>query len=340
MEKPIDKALLRKFLEDQCTPGELETIRQWLQQPVSDEMLHELLTEDWRALAEEYAGEEYPGQDLYDKTRMGLWKESMHRRLAIPLRKRLLPRYAAVWILCLTGMGLLGTWYAGRHQGIPAVAMMKKHNNAGQRSTILLPDSSVIYLGPASTVYFPTTFPGDTREVRLEGQAFFDITHDPAKTFIVRSGDVQTRVLGTSFRVDAFAGRPVTVAVASGKVSVAAILKKGTGGSKVLSVLVPGEKVSWDAVSGIATAGREAVEGLAQWRTGRLTFDHTSLGDIAEQLERQYNVHIRITKASKAQESISGIILPGMPISEAMQILSVTGHFTYKIKEKGIIEIY
>src|SRR6202000_336004 len=93
-------------------------------------------------------------------------------------------------------------------------------NPRGQRSVVRLSDSTIVYLGPDSKINFPGRFNGKTRELNLEGEAFFQVKKDHQHPFIIHTGDVSTTVLGTSFKITAFKGEPLTVSVATGKVRV------------------------------------------------------------------------------------------------------------------------
>ncbi len=109
-------------------------------------------------------------------------------------------------------------------------------NPAGKRSRIILPDSSVVFLNAASKLHYLKAFNEDTREVLLDGEAFFEVVHDASRPFIVRSGVVSTTVLGTSFNVKAFRGDGrIAVTVQSGKVGVS---MSSDGNQKFLQFLL------------------------------------------------------------------------------------------------------
>ena len=98
-----------------------------------------------------------------------------------------------------------------------------KVTTAYQRKKIILPDGTGIWLAPQSTLEYPEEFSGDKRTVKLEGEAFFEVVKDRKRPFTVQSGTLTTRVLGTSFNINAYKSeRSATVTVLTGKVSVAA----------------------------------------------------------------------------------------------------------------------
>jgi transmembrane sensor len=124
-------------------------------------------------------------------------------------------RFAAAIVLLST----VGIWFYMR-EGAKAKTITR-HNNSLAAMTILLSDSSMVILESGSTLVYPSGFSGSTREVTLQGEAFFEIRRNESKPFFVFANQTVTKVLGTSFRVSSNgAGNSVTVSVKTGKVAV------------------------------------------------------------------------------------------------------------------------
>jgi transmembrane sensor len=119
-----------------------------------------------------------------------------------------------------------GTSTSGKLAGLAKVGTLppgwvERHNDQPAAQTVSLPDGSTVTLYTNSTVRYPAAFGKAQREVQLMGQGFFSVTHDPAHPFVVASGEVVTKVLGTSFWVTTRAGNAaVQVVVRTGRVSV------------------------------------------------------------------------------------------------------------------------
>ena len=109
--------------------------------------------------------------------------------------------------------------YTTNKPGTAPLELLVKETQRGQKSTITLADGSTVMLNAQSRLTYPRQFAG-TREVVLEGEAFFLVNHNPDKPFVVRSGRLQTTVLGTSFNIEAFPEKNIKVTVATGKVRV------------------------------------------------------------------------------------------------------------------------
>ena len=98
---------------------------------------------------------------------------------------------------------------------------IKVNTGTAQRKTIQLPDGTQVWLSPSTLVEYPSVFEGDTREVKLSGEAFFEVAHDASHPFIITSDNIQTKVLGTSFNIQAYHNqKKIAVMVVTGKVKI------------------------------------------------------------------------------------------------------------------------
>ncbi|MEM7109610.1 MAG: FecR domain-containing protein [Bacteroidota bacterium] len=153
----------------------------------------------------------------------------------------------------------------------------------GQKKTIVLPEGSTVRLNSESTITYSENFV-QNRQVVLTGEAFFNVKRKMEKPFTVKSGEVQTTVLGTSFNVDNSDDHTVAVTVASGKVRVE---------SNVQVVhLVPGEQGVYTRKLGKLTASKVNVETYTGWKDGILEFKGSTLTEVAGKLEKWYGVRI------------------------------------------------
>lgn len=330
----VSKALILKYLDKRCTPLEKEQVEQWLQLPGNEQVLDEILTEQ---LSDDMlAG---ASADV-EEEKVEAWKAAVHQRMAPPVLKsgrikKMFFRQVAIWATVLFGIGYYAVQQMGRQRsGIAAEALMVKRNAMGQRASITLTDGSVIMLGANSQLTYPETFNGNTREVTLDGEAFFEISEDPLHPFIVHTGEVQTKVLGTSFRISAFSGAPLTVAVATGKVRVD---RQRNGGWMELAVLTPGRQVTWNGKEHHSVVAEVNTADITGWKTGRLVFNNQTLQEVATALERWYNADISFRQPEKAQERITVTLFSGAPLEKTLQTLAAGSNFKYTVSGKQII---
>jgi ferric-dicitrate binding protein FerR (iron transport regulator) len=168
----------------------------------------------------------------------------------------------------------------------------------GQRATIRLLDGTRVELGFASTLRV-RPFRDGRRELTLEGEAVFAVVHDEARPFIVHAGNAVTEDLGTTFSVRAYpSDSAVRVVVVSGKV---AMRRREAGrGSASSAILGPGQLGRLDARGEVEVESGVDTSGYMAWLTGRLSLHHAPLADIAAELERRYDVSIRIPEPAVA----------------------------------------
>ncbi len=325
-----DKELLRKYINGNCTPEELTRVKILLAKPGYSEMLDELLSEDGNpVIADHQAGD----------AQMQGWTNKISRKIAEDNQQRITPvirkpyffRYAAIWIVFALGAGVWGISYLKKAKEPATIAYTEIFNPNGKRTKILLSDSSAVYLGAGSKLRFPERFPDSTREISLEGEAFFEIAHNRKKPFIVHTADIQTKVLGTSFKITAFKGHPLAVEVATGKVRVDRLIAKKL---QSLAVLTPGQQVIY--TNGKTQNTTVTVDDLKEWKEGHLIHTEKPLRFIAEELERWYNVKITIASPKKADMLMDINITANIPINRVMKVLSASGNFKYQINGSEI----
>lgn len=335
MAHETDKTLIRKFIAGNCTPQEQERMKIFMQQPGSLELFDQVMDEDWQGLKKQA-----PVTDDY----ILKFQQRLNKRIgegnvkpATKIRRINFYRYAAVWVLLILGLATYGVWQFRKTTAEPeTIAMLSSHNPNGQRSTITLSDGSVITLGAASSITYPERFAEHTREISLEGEAFFEITPNPQKPFIIHTGEVQTKVLGTSFKIDAFKGEEIAVAVATGKVQVDRKIA-GSGKLKTLALLLPGDAVGYDPVTGLATNNNVPVVELTGWKKGKLTFTGTPLSEMVKILERWYNVKIELRNKQIGKYKMNIQLNGTQPLSQSLEILKATTKAGYKIKDNTVI---
>lgn len=228
-------------------------------------------------------------------------------------------RVAAVLIL-VTFIGMGGRYIYLQKEKNP-LALTEKATQPGQKSTLVLSDGTQIRLNSMSKITFLEEFSDKTREVFLEGEAFFDVAHNETRPFIIRTGGLTTQVLGTSFNVKAFPGEEIEVTVATGKVQVsrttlAKSLPKNynenttesplEGERSSVVYLVPNEQATFSPATGIIEKHEVKLDNYLAWKEGIIQFDNVELGDAVKTLERWYGVTITFQKEKTKHCRIQG----------------------------------
>ncbi len=332
------KALIKKYLDGQCSPEELKQVRAILKKDDAQELFDQIWNEEW-------AHQIDPQQNSAPSQQQQRWKQMLDQRIfddaSVPThtirpfyQRSQFWRYAAVWLVLILGVAFWQISLKKETAVEQVVAFSEMQNPKGQRTQIILPDSSIVYLGAMSKIRFAKKFASNIREVALEGEAFFEVTKNPKKPFVIRTGNISTQVLGTSFKIDAFAGQPIKVLVSTGKVRVDRHVNHQI---QPIAMLLPGEMVTWNESTSKKVLANVAVTDVKGWKDGKLHFDETKLADITQILERWYNVEISIVNPSLANRLIKVNLTTNISIAKIMDILSMAGGFRYQINGKHII---
>lgn len=164
------------------------------------------------------------------------------------------------------------------------VKMMELSTPRGKDCKVTLPDGSQVWLNADSKISFPEQFIGKERNVRVEGEAFFQVTKDAKHPFVVTTDFFTTTVHGTTFNVNAYSTKTASVTLVTGSVAVKTANGKET-------IMTPGQMTVCDA-QGNTHVSEVDTYPLIQWKDGFFYFNNERLVDIMMELGRWYNVSI------------------------------------------------
>ncbi|CDA83986.1 FecR family protein [uncultured Bacteroides sp.] len=181
----------------------------------------------------------------------------------------------------------------------------------GETFKVILSDGTEVLLNSDSRLSYPTVFKGKERIVSLEGEAYFSVTKDAEHPFIVKSGSVQVRVLGTEFNVRSYSPEDIRVTLIEGKVSVS-----DTCGMQPVE-MTPGQSAQLVS-DGTFAIDEIDTESLVYWKDGFFYFDNVALVDMMKEIGRWYNIDIEFRNSeimnlhmhflAKRQHNISNLI--------------------------------
>ena len=266
MNRPSEE-LLHKTLENRATAAEAASVAEWL------------ATGPGQAWASRYIGRDFDRQEFCgDYEREEVASERIFARIRAALtrgrRRRILFRVAAVLIPVALVLGValrldrqVGGIFSGAEYGEFVV-------DRGRRTQCLFQDGTVAYLNSESKIHYPVKFGLFERRIRLEGEAYFEVTHNPRRPFVVEFEGGEIQVLGTSFNVKAYGGDDI----------VAVTLDEGR---VVLDDRRSGE--------GRIVRGADAMR-YSIWKDDVISFRDTPLGEVLETLSRWYDVRFDLTQ--------------------------------------------
>ncbi|MGE6355480.1 FecR family protein [Flavobacterium sp. NPDC079362] len=198
---------------------------------------------------------------------------------------------------------------------------------SGEHSKITLSDGTQIWLNAGSLLKYPTKFKGGTREVYLTGEAFFDVAKDKEHPFIIHTDKMDTKVLGTSFNVQAYPDHATQeVSVLTGRVNV-----KSTFTEENVYV-TPGQKVVFKSQNNKLQAFTDIpVNSISLWRKNIIVFEDAPLPEVIATINRNYNVAIQIENKNLNNLKISAYFKE-LPVGQVVALVCNIINANYKIE--------
>jgi len=308
MTEPLSSELLARYLSSQATPAERAEV------------------EAWAGASPEHAAELEHLRGLWTPRPVDRWDvgrawSRVQSRIDRPRRHA--PVRVAVALAASITL-LIGGWLAWRslHLGAPVGPGGDLIvTGPGERREMTLPDGTRLMLAPNSELGVASAYGGDSREVRLSGEAWFDVRHDAARPFRVLAAGTITEDLGTEFTVLTLPTRDgVRVVLVTGSASL-----RRTGESAASAVvLTPRDVAVLASRDRSARVERDAaVEALVSWRTGAATFDDAPLDSVLGELSRWYSVTITVADSSLVARRLSGPV-PVDNLDEALEVITLS----------------
>jgi len=175
----------------------------------------------------------------------------------------------------------------------------------GKRTQITLSDNSSVWLNSGSKLIYPARFATEKREVYLEGEAIFEVSHNKQQPFMVITQDIEVKVLGTVFDVSAYSDDATSSAILeSGSVEMKYKTNSLLSQSKVK--MTPGMMAVYDPNEKTVKQTQVNTKLYTSWREGYFVFERQSLGEILKKISRYYNVSIQLKDQSLADETFTG----------------------------------
>lgn len=327
--------LFRKYLNNSCSKQEFEEFFNLLDKledgsPMKEELLKALREPDptdnrksISMLPNKLKVVRYPVEEV------------IAEETALPVRnQRRWWRVAAVGLLAVAG----ATAWMLLNQPNSKAQMIRepKLENLVKKSTarseykyLLLPDSSQVWLNAESTLEYPEQFGEGPRNVVLVGEAYFDVKHADRQPFVIYTGKVSTVVLGTAFNIKAYPdGQKITVTVKRGKVKV-------NFEQQEVALLTKGQEISIGTNISEIKEKKLLPPEMVTWHEGNLAYDDYSVADILADLQRVYDVKIRVEDSVLNSMKISTAFRREQGVEEALEIICKLTDKTL-IREKDI----
>ncbi len=214
----------------------------------------------------------------------------------------------------------------GTNKNVPVYNMVT--TPAGGQFQLVLADGTGVWLDSKSSIRYPTSFNGSSREVTITGQVYLEVAAQPNKPFRVKVGPQVVEVIGTKFNINAFDNEPgIRTTLADGAVRI------HLGNSELL--LQPAQQAALDEKGNLELVSHPDMEETLAWKDGSFHFSGTGLAVIMRQITRWYDVEIEYR--DQVPGAFVADIPRNVPLSQLLQLLELTGHVHFKIEGKKII---
>lgn len=199
----------------------------------------------------------------------------------------------------------------------------------GGEHQVVLADGTKVWLNSASRLIYPQSFMGKERRVVLSGEAFFDVTHDAERPFVVETSRMNVKVLGTRFNVNDYDdNEEVSTTLVNGSVEI-------VSGDQQAFRLVPGEQAYGKENE---LEKREVnVRLYTSWIDGKFLFNNTELEEIAKQISRWYDVEIFFSSESVKKVRFTGAIVKFKPLEDLVRMIESTSQVRFSVKGRTIV---
>ena len=318
----LDEGLLDRYKNGKCSKEELEMLRRYFQQGDFTE-LDNILKAEWDGIIDDTIQDnETVKAEVWEKL---VAKQPKLEGKVIRLNSRL-TKFASV--AAVLGLLIVTAWFWTTSRFDKHIlAEYSNQSNAPQQ--MQLGDGSLVSLAPGSRLSYPKRLEGTTRMVVLEGEAHFEVKTDSLRPFIVQTGAIQTRVLGTTFNIEAFPKRN-TIEVALLEGSVAVDIQQGKALYKA-ATLSPGEAFTFEKESGEYSTKKLASLGVYEWPEGRIRFQRASVYEVVETLENWYDISIEFQNNTSTYESlVHRIDTRKMNLDEVLEGISLVANYRFE----------
>lgn len=199
----------------------------------------------------------------------------------------------------------------------------------GGEYQVVLADGTKVWLNSASRLIYPQSFMGKERRVVLSGEAFFDVTHDAERPFVVETSRMNVKVLGTRFNVNDYDdNEEVSTTLVNGSVEI-------ISGDQQAFRLVPGEQAYGKENE---LEKREVnVRLYTSWIDGKFLFNNTELEEIAKQISRWYDVEIFFSNENVKKVRFTGAIVKFKPLEDLVRMIESTSQVRFSVKGRTIV---
>lgn len=316
-----------RYLQGTCSPEEKTLFEAWLQESAEHRKLFYETRLLWHASKIDYFKGEEPLNSALATFNDNIQHSHQQRRKSVYVQ---MARYAAI----VTG-ALVITWLVltlDRHKPSTEAMLTSAVSQTDSSQLVVLSDGTRVWLNSNSRITYPNKFSNGNRTVSFEGEAYFDVMHDPAHPFIVHTAAMDIKVLGTSFNIQAYPKEDKAEAVlVKGKIVIADSL------GQHLADVAPGQIARFEKGNRQVSVKNVNPDAYTGWRFGQITLSGANLATITCKLTELYPVHFSIEPSITDTARYNFVFSKRKPVMEVMNMLSFIAPIHYQIQGKEIL---
>jgi len=337
----MTQELIIKFFENRCTADEIDDIIKWFRYEADNHTAHLMLKQIWNNYS--------PGKDTFKDIQFESILDKLHHNINIknsekpqrvsdiihlPAKSRynfrtFLSRVAVILFIPLLLVQFYTLGFSKFKNNISGdTNYIEIEAPIGSRTNIELTDGTKVWLNHGSKLKYPPQFSGKNRIVKLVGEAYFDVAHDPQKPFIVKTENINITALGTEFNVMAYPGEQVmNTTLVSGKV----LVEKRINENETVRVyeMQPNELLKIDLKRNTYTCVATATGKYTSWKDGILIFDNDPIDEIAMRLSKWFNVEFVIDNPT-VKDYVYKATFVDETLPQILELLKIATPITYK----------
>lgn len=325
MKKSKIEELLPFYFEGGLSEEDETEVEKWRVSSDTNQKIFEESKKAWEGISLLRAMKKYDSGKAMQKVHEKIGKQNKNILTVIQ-------RIAAILILPF----IISTLYfALQNQNVSSADAGNWHtitSPAGMRSEYTLPDGTKVHLNSQTSLSFPITFSGKTRDVVLNGEAYFEVAENKEKPFVVNTGKINIEVTGTEFKASNYSEESlIEIVLVSGSIQ---LFQGDYSHSKEnITRLQPGEKACYNTNDDRLYIENVKVDKYISWKDGILMFRNDSMKEVVKRLNRWFNADIKLTGNDLKDYVYTGTF-ENESINQILELLKISAPIDYKINKR------
>jgi transmembrane sensor len=342
----MNKELLEKYCNNSCTEDELLSVLEWFRKSAGTPEGKSLLLRLWEDLTVDDETNRINYDLLLDRIHheVNLNRSKELLQIAdnnlVKFRRRenfvkVLTRVAAILLLPVLCFGMYISYKYQSSQHVQASANMafnEVFSSVDAITKVTLPDGTNVWLNHNSSLRYPSSFQGNFRTTELKGEGYFEVAHNAKIPFIVKTGDVQIKAVGTTFNIMAYPDEArIETSLIDGKVELESIDQQGN--ITPLAKMKPTDLTIYKKDNSEVSTRTIADDRYFSWKEGRLVFNKEPMGEVAKKLGRWFNVDVRIKDPELLELTYTATFVHET-LPQVLELMALVSPINYSISNR------